>query len=67
LREQLPWPAEIVHTIATDTMPACETVWHTRFAAQRMHGEWFQLDEAQVQEFCRTDAVSLARTVSPVS
>ena len=48
---QLPFPVEVVHTIATDRITEVEAYWHRRFKHKRANGEWFMLDERDVAEF----------------
>jgi Meiotically up-regulated gene 113 len=44
---------DLVHKIETDDPLGVETYWHTRFATQRTHREWFKLSAADVKAFKR--------------
>lgn len=48
---QMPFPVTRIHTIAVHDISAVETFWHRRFAHQRINGEWFTLNDAEVAEF----------------
>lgn len=45
---QLPFPVTMLHSIATDNMVFAEAYLHKHFAAKRLNGEWFQLDQDDV-------------------
>ena len=53
LRAILPFDVDLVHAVACRDMAASERYWHTRFAEQRIRGEWFQLNDTDVAEFCQ--------------
>lgn len=49
---QLPFPVTTLHTIATDNMVFAEAYLHKHFVAKRLNGEWFQLDQDDLQWLC---------------
>jgi len=51
IKLQLPYPVEVVHVIQAAHPLEAEAQWHRRFAALRRNGEWFELSEAEVDEF----------------
>ncbi len=52
LTTKLPFPVEVVHVIHAADSVAAERLWHERFSARRVRGEWFDLNESDVAEFC---------------
>lgn len=52
LQNGLPEPAELVHVIRTVDPRGVEALWHRRFAARRVKGEWFRLTPEDVAVFC---------------
>lgn len=54
-------PIELVHTVASDQIGACERLLHRRFAEYRVKGtkEWFELPEDAVQWICSLKAGEL--------
>ena len=50
---QLPEAAKTLHVIRTDDPVGIESYWHTRYAAKRKNGEWFDLNPADIAAFRR--------------
>ena len=46
----MPFNVELIHTISTDDMKKAEKHLHKLFAEKRVGGEWFELDEADVEQ-----------------
>lgn len=46
---KLPFPVELVHTIATNDMPWLENHLHTLFSDKHTNGDWFELDEEEIR------------------
>jgi len=46
---QLPYETALMHTIETDDMYGLENELHRKFAKKRKRGEWFELDEADIE------------------
>jgi hypothetical protein len=49
----MPFPVECIHTITSNDIYRLEKFWHNKFAAERANGEWFDLSDAQVSDFCQ--------------
>jgi hypothetical protein len=45
----LPYPVELIHSIELDGYDTLESELHQRFAGKRLNGEWFSLDDADVE------------------
>lgn len=52
LQSGLPELAELVHVIRTPDPRGVEALWHRRFSARRVKGEWFRLTPDDVAAFC---------------
>ncbi len=51
IRQQLPYPVEVVYVFETDRMIELEVYWHGRFQERRTHSDWFLLTDEDVYEF----------------
>lgn len=56
---QLPFRAEVVHTIGTNDIHSLEQYWHGYFDDRRVNGEWFVLTELDVSEFVCNDYIKM--------
>lgn len=56
LQSGLPEVAELVHVIRTPDGRGTEALWHRRFAARRVKGEWFRLTPEDIAAFCSEGA-----------
>lgn len=52
LRHQSPYPLELIAQIQSDDIADMENYLKARYAAFRVHGEWFELPRKAVQEIC---------------
>lgn len=48
---KLPYKVELIASYFTPDMTAGELHWHDHFAAKRVNGEWFRLDDSDVALF----------------
>jgi hypothetical protein len=53
LGRELPERVQRIHIIRTDDPRGIEKYWHQRFATQHKHGEWFDLEPADIRAFKR--------------
>jgi len=53
IRIQLPERITPIHTILTDDRYGIEAYWHRRFAAKKKNGDWFALNQSDVNAFKR--------------
>jgi hypothetical protein len=65
IRLQMPFRVELVHAIHTNNIHWLERHWHKYFAHKRLNGEWFQLDETDVQEFIAVSRLLVERNDPP--
>lgn len=47
---KMPFECKLVHVIKTNDIAKCEKKFHKRFDLNRRNGEWFQLNENDIQE-----------------
>lgn len=55
----LPFPIEVKHLIQTNHMREAEKKLHEEFAHKRVNGEWFELDEADVQRITSRSRITI--------
>jgi len=48
---KLPFEVELIHTIRADDYDLAEELAHIHFAKKRVKGEWFLLDEQDIENF----------------
>lgn len=48
----LPFPARVIHSFPSNHAHRMELWLHGKFQAQRLHREWFQLDQADIDWLC---------------
>lgn len=53
IKLQLPFEAELIHSIVTDDAVGIEKYWHNRYADKRLNGEWFKLLSSDIKAFKR--------------
>lgn len=53
IRLQMPESITNIHTIKTDDPSGIEAYWHKRFSSKRKNGEWFVLNQSDVEAFKR--------------
>jgi hypothetical protein len=49
--KQSPYPIELVHSFYTSNCSKSESNLHIKYDSFRIHGEWFELSDEQVEEF----------------
>jgi|SRR5688572_16922262 len=52
-------PLTVVHLIRTPHFRELEKKLHRRFAAKRIHGEWYALDNADIEYMARLDGFGM--------
>lgn len=52
LQTSTPNILHLVHTIKVDDMVGSELFFHLKYQSKRIRGEWFELSEDEVKEFC---------------
>lgn len=53
----MPFNIELIHTISTDDMKKAEKRLHDLFASKRVGGEWFELDDTDVEQVMRMEVL----------
>lgn len=56
---QLPFRIDLIHTIACEGMVEIERALHRRFGSKRANGEWFQLDQKDIEWIKKRDKLYL--------
>lgn len=56
---KLPFDTEIVHIIKTNDMYRLESELHAKFSGKRSNGEWFELDESELEQIRQTKTVGV--------
>lgn len=49
LKAQAPYPMELIHHFWTDDSTGMEATLHTKFQSKRVHGEWFELSDEDIE------------------
>lgn len=58
IKLQLPFDVEEIHQIKTNNIDKLEKHWHKRFHKYRKNGEWFDLNEKELEEFTSMEEVT---------
>ena len=53
----LPEKPTIIHSIKTNNPRKVERYWHRRFVHKKNRGEWYRLNDLDVEEFCGRDSM----------